>query len=225
MSIYQLKPVDSPHSYIYKFIEQDNTDTTALAKNRNNETLTVTYTKTDSLFALVNGRTTEHIRHDSETSNVSQLTTVADKHNFPVFAYEHNKHGSDEKWVSVNWYDKTTARWKVKTFIGKTPLLLTDEHRDHLLENAEVILYYVDNSNNLSYFIQSDGFTASAVSAKLRKNERLVKIGLTKSNRIQLETIRPVTEITYTPLLGVHGLPILDKDRNPIWVGYHHPIN
>lgn len=224
MSVYQLNRVETTDPYISKFIDQDNKDTTALFTNRNQEQLTVTYTSDDGIFSVVNGLVVDHIKHDNSTNNVSQVTTVADKHNHAVFAYEHGKNGSDEKWVSVNWYDRLVNKWKVKTIKGTSPLLLTDEYRDYLLERAEVILYYIDANNSLSYFLQSDGFTESNIVLKLRNHEKLTKIGITKNNRIQLETIRPVTEITYSALLGQDGLPILDKNRNPIWVASHYPI-
>lgn len=224
MNMYNVKLADTKQPYTSHFIDQNNSDVTAQTKNRKNERLTVDYLPTDLIFSVVNGFSTEHIRHDNNVSNISNLTVVADKNNRPVFAYQHDKNGSNEKWVSVNWYELETSKWKIRTFPGKSPLLVTDEHRENLLNRAEVILYFVGDNNTLSHCVLSDGFTAVNNSLTLRNKETLTKVGITKNNRIQVETTRPVTEITYNALLGSDGLPILDKDRNPIWVGKHHPI-
>ena len=224
MSIaYTMKKVESKETYTKQFIDQVNSDTNATTKNRKNENLTVNYLSTDGIFSVVNGYSTEHIRHDSNISNISYVTVVADKHNHPVFAYQHDKDGSNEKCVSINWFDENLSRWKVKTFAGASPLLVTDEHRSTLLDYAEVICYFVQ-SNSLKFNTLSKEFNDITTSTTLNKEEVLVKVGITKNHRIQLETTRPVTEISYSALLDFKGLPILDKNRNPLWVGHHHPI-
>lgn len=219
-----MKLVNDKQSYLSSFIDEDNTDIIANTKSRKGLPLKVEFIPEQSWFNITRGSENVQVLINSNHSEVSNLTVTSTGRDEVVFAYQHKVRNDDVFYFTCVFWKEEHKTWYTTTKKGSSPLLVTDELRDNLLHQANVILYFINENNQLCHVSGINDFNTVVVNTQLRRDEKLVKVGITKGNRLQLLTTRPVGEIVYSALLGNKGKPILDKNRNPIWVGKQQPL-
>ncbi len=96
----------------------------------------------------------------------------------------------DEGLVKLWWYDETTEAYGISEFPDFTsPRLTLDDKRATQLESSDVLFFYL-LSGNLCYRQLSEKFDVERLlCAQPANTTRLGRVGMTSSNRVQIEFI------------------------------------
>lgn len=126
---------------------------------------------------------------------------------------------TDEFDSIVTHFNKTT-RTVIDVNIpnAKTPCLFYNEYSENE-EYKDVFLFYIRVTDSILCFRkQSDNFSMEYETIKLPSDTKLVRVGFTSNNRVQIQTGGIDKYINYAALLDWRGLPILTANGQPIWV-------